>query len=261
MRLMGVSLLFFGLVGLVGCQTSSRTRVLEKDNPVRFAQELDEEVSLKSDREKFEKLRKDVPEGQQVSNDEMAMDMELMVQAEKPAHEIRGAFQLKVRKLRQRFRDKSSKVRKKFRDTQKKQRDAFLNELKEEREDFRSEKVEREKTKEFFAKQDLERKEFFAIQKEQRKEFESEMRQKSKDFHGNMRERVKQFNEQLRLYTKRQKEKQREEQKKKKEAEKTAKGNSSGPVFKKNQKLDNETKKILKEFDDMKSMPSEKLGQ
>lgn len=253
--------LVFGLVSALGCQTSSMTRVLEKDSPVRFAQELDEEVSLKSDRESFEKLRKDVPQGQKVSNDEMAMDLEMMVQAERPAHEIRGAFQLKVRKLRQKFRDKSSKIRKKFRDTQKKQRDDFLNVLKQEREEFRDEPANKERTKGFYAQQDLVRKDFFTVQKEQRKEFEGEMRQKSKDFHGNMRERIKQFNEQLRLYTTRQKEKEREEKKKKKEAAKAAIGKPSGAVFKKNQRLDSETQKILKEFDDMKSMPAEKLGQ
>lgn len=256
-----IGLIAASLVFLIACQSTNKTRVLEKENPVQLASELDEEVSLKSDREQLNELRKNVPEAQKESNDELAMDLELMGKADRPAHEIRGKFQQKVRKLRQKFRDKSAEVRKKFRDVQKKQRDQFLKNLKAEREDFRKEKVEREATKEFFSKQDRERNEFFAMQKDQRKEFESEINQKSKDFHGNMRERIKQFDEQMRIYSKRKSEKEREEKKRKKEAAEAAKGSTTGPVFQGNPSLDQESQKILKEFNDMKSMPSEKLGQ
>ena len=244
-----------------GCSTSSKGPDAALENPVLLAKELDAEVSLKSDRDQLNEMRKQVPEEKKKSNDELAMDLELMVQAEKPTHEIRGIFQNKVRKLRDRFRKKTQKVRKKFRDIQKKQRDEFLSQLKEEREDFKTQKADRKKTKDFFAEQDLKRKDFFADQKDQRKDFESEMKQKSKDFHGNMRERVKQFNEQLRIYSKRLREKEKLERKNKKEARLKQKkaSQSGGAIFKRNQKLDAETEKILKEFDAMKSVPADPL--
>lgn len=258
-----VLLLGLGFVVLIfsGCSTSSDVKSLESENPVFLAKELDAEVSLKSDREQLRVLRKDVPKDIKVENDELAMDLELMVKAEKPAHEIRGNFQNKVRKLRNRFRSKTRKVRTQFSKVQKKQRNRFLKNLKQERESFKKQKVDKSKTKEFYAAQDLNRKDFFANQKDQRKEFESEVKQKSKDFHGNMRERVKQFNEQLRIYSKRLREKERLEQKQKKQAQKERKQKlrRGGPIFKKNQTLDAEAQKILKEFDAMKSVPADPL--
>lgn len=232
-------------------------------NPARLADELNEEVSLKADRDQLRELRKDVPEEKQTSNDELAMDLELMAKAERPAHEIRGQFQGKVRKLRERFRDKSRDIRERFRKIQKEQRDEFLTHLKREREEFKETKVDREATKEFFAKQDRERKDFFAEQKDQRKEFESEMRQKSKDFQSNMRERVNQFNEQMRIYNTRQREKERAEKKQKQKERRQLQQSAGqgGPIFKTNQKLDTETKKILQEFESMKSVPSTPLGK
>ncbi|MCB0406984.1 MAG: hypothetical protein KDD34_02205 [Bdellovibrionales bacterium] len=248
------------LLSSIGCQTGEKSRTSEWENPAKYSQELSEEVSLKSDRSQLEELRKEIPQETKVANDELAFDLELMGKANKQPYEIRNVFQGKVRKIRERFRQKSQDVRKKFRDTQKKQRDQVLEQLKTERGEFKKQKPDREQNKEFFAKQDRERKDFFEKQKDQRKEFESDMQQKSKDFHANMRERVDQFNEQLRLYTKSFNEKKKyEEDLKKSKAREQKRPSGQGPFFKKDPQLDAETKKIMNEFEDMKSIPSEPL--
>jgi outer membrane murein-binding lipoprotein Lpp len=260
------SALFAGVLLLlisVGCASGQKSQSASS-NPANLADQLDEEVSLKSDRDKFVELRKDIPEKQQVNNDELAMDLELLAKVDKKPSRIRSQFQRQVSKLRNNFRKKSKRIRTDFRDVQKKQRDTFLKSLKMQREQFYSRKPDRDKSKEFYAKQDVERKDFFADQKDQRKEFDAKMRQKSKDFNANMRERIRQFEEQLRLYKKNFTAKQKEEREAKREAQRAAREQKGPKVpqngyFKTDPHLEKETQKIMQEFDEMKSKPGSDL--
>lgn len=248
---------FVSVLALTSCSSGQKSGS-DRENPAKLADQLDEEVSLKADREKLAELRKDIPKEQKVFNDELAMDLELLTKAEKKPTRIRSEFQRQVSRLRNNFRKKSTRIRKDFRDTQKKQRDEFLKKLKEDRELFSSKKPEREKTKAFYAKQDVERKDFFAEQKDQRKDFDSKMRQKSKDFNANMRERVRQFEEQLRLYKKNYSAKQKEEREKKRRARQQKTPPQNG-YFKRDPRLEKETQQIMQEFDAMKAKPGSNL--
>jgi hypothetical protein len=247
-----VSLL--ALFGVLGCQTGNRSSSKPSDL-IKHSQQLNDEVSLKSDRSELEALRGDIPQATQMQNDELAMDLELMAKAKQPPHEIRAQFQQKVRKLRTQFRDKTQKVRAQFRDSQAREREEFLNETQRERDDFKSNKPDREKSKEFYAAQDLKRRDFYENQKAQRREFEAQLEQKNKDVNGNMKTRIDQFEEQLRLYSKR----RAEEEKLAKATKASMSGKETKGEFSSDPNLDAEAAKILREFDEMKSAPSEKL--
>ena len=91
------------VIGLLGCATGRKSQETAS-NPANLADELNEEISLKSDRERLAELRKDIPKEQQVQNDELSMDLELLAKADKKPTRIRSEFQRQLSKLRNNFR-------------------------------------------------------------------------------------------------------------------------------------------------------------
>lgn len=206
-----ICLLVVSLV-LMSCRTGPKA---EEDAPsAQVREELQDEISLKADRESLSELRAAIPEEKKQNNDELALLLGLMGEIKLKPSDIQGRYQNLAQKHRKKFRDRVSKLRDQYRREESKRREGFLREQKSLRDDFKHKKADREESKEFFAEQDRRRQEFFANEKDRRKDFESEIQTQSKDFDSYMNEKQKEFSEQLRLYSKRFHEAEKEKSKK-----------------------------------------------
>ena len=184
-----------------GCVSKQYRSSIEADRK-SVHDELDEEMSLKADRDELAELRKQIPEETRVANDELALNLQLMKQGAERPDVVHSKFSSLVEKRRTSFRKKVQKLRDDYRNYETKRRDAFLNSQKLKRSNFNSVKRTTEETKEFFAAQDKARQNFFADERDRRANFESEMTAQSRDFDSYMREKHNEFNEQYRLYSK-----------------------------------------------------------
>lgn len=185
---------------LSGCRTSHKAQIAADRAIVH--QELDGETSLREDRDHLAELRKEIPEETRKSNDELALQLNMMRQGNENPQMLRDRFQILVQKRRTSFREKTAKLREKYREEETKRRDDFLAQQKRKRDAFIKRKRPTGATRDFFVEQDKERQGFFSDERARRQAFESEVSAQSKDFDSYMRERQKEFDEQYRLYSK-----------------------------------------------------------
>ncbi len=204
---------------------------------------LEQEMSLKADREQLAELRKDIPDERQKQNDELALYLTLMKQGTEQPNIVRERYHALVQKRRSSYRDKVQKLREDFRKEETKRREEFLKKQKDKRDAFTKKKPDSKATREFFAEQEKERTRHFAEERERRQSFEAELSAQSKDFEGYMRERNNEFNEQFRLYSKQYSEKPKE---------KKAVTGEGGP--------ENPTGSSPRGFDKLKEVPTTPLG-
>ncbi len=204
---------------------------------------LEQEMSLKADREQLAELRKDIPDEKQKQNDELALYLTLMKQGTEQPNIVRERYHALVQKRRSAYRDKVQKLREDFRTGETKRREDFLKKQKEKRDAFAKKKPDSKATREFFSEQDKERTRTFAEERERRQSFEAELNAQSKDFESYMRERSNEFNEQFRLYSKQYSEKPKE---------KKAVTGEAGP--------ENSSGSGARGFDKLKEVPSTPLG-
>jgi len=252
---LGVNLLLvFLLTQLISC-TVVHKREADRDQAEKEVSAG--EVSLKGDQAHIEKLRKDIPLEVRRENDELKELLSLMGEVKEPPSRVREKFNRILRKKTAANKREVGKARKIFSREEKRLKKDKLKFFKKEREEFKSKKAKREETREFYADQDRRRREFFSDSREKRKDFETDMRQKSRDFSSYLRERRREFNEEYKNYSK----KYRELKKKKRLEEKEKRRARSARSYQKPQaQPNNEEMKLLKEFDKMKSVPSEKLS-
>lgn len=194
---------------VAGCVTQKYRSTLETDRKT-VKNELDEEMSLKADRDELDSMRKQIPEEKRISNDELALNLQVMNQGTERPEVVHSKFTTLVEKRRSSFRSKVQRLREDYRRLETKRRDNFLNSQKTKRAKFNVQKNSADETKEFFADQDKERQNFFADERDRRSNFESEISAQSKDFDSYMREKLNEFNEQYRLYSKMYSEKRKE---------------------------------------------------
>lgn len=164
---------------------------------------VDENYSLKADREAFEELRKNIPEGQKKENDEKAFMDQLVSDLTRPPAEVRNKFQSIVTKKRNLFSKDMTKAREDFSKKQKDERSDFTDKQKNSREDFAKKKVDSKERSAFYDKLEAARKDFYTDQREKSDEFNEDIRERRKNFDDYMRARTDEFNEVHRDYTKR----------------------------------------------------------
>lgn len=195
------TLLSLMLFFVIGCATFKPTdqRAVDRAN---IKSELQDEMSLKADREKLEELRKDIPQETQKKNDELALYLDLMNKGTESPQAVRDRFFYMVQKRRTTFREKVQRLREDFRKDETQRREKNLAAQKSKRDSFLKRKTDAKATREFFAEQERERQRFVADERDRRQSFEAELNAQSKDFDSYMRERQKEFDEQFRLYSK-----------------------------------------------------------
>jgi hypothetical protein len=169
---------------LAGCSSS------QKSQEPAAAQELEEEVKLKSDRSELDEIRQQVPEDIKSQNDELAFTLGLTAEGKKSPTEIWSKFNDAVRKRRETF------------DKQEKKREEYLGAQKKNREKFFAKKVPQDERQSFSNEQDSKRREFFDDERDKRKDFESNLREKRSDFEAYLREKRSNFDNEMKAYTK-----------------------------------------------------------
>jgi len=208
--------LFLGLglfVVLAGCQISTErdfSRVFpdgstsaESSNSdiKQINPRTDNRYNLTEDREKFDKLRTEVPDKTKTINDEKALILSWMQDFKKEPSDVRDKYNSLVRKKRDKFNDDMQKIREDFAKQEKKRREDFLKDLDSERSDIKEKKLNREKSAELYTEIENKRKEFFSKERDQREDFEGDYRQKRKDFEEYLKEKSDEFNFELKSYT------------------------------------------------------------
>lgn len=204
-----------------GCATRSP---IQQDRQ-KVQDQLQGEISLKADRDRFADLRDQIPKHQQQTNDELALYLQLMGQGTEQPGTVRDKFQVLVQKRRLKFREKVTQLRDQFKSEETKKRETFLEQQRSKRVEFVSRRHDSKESREFFAGQDKARLSYFADERERRSNFESEILAQSKDFESYMRERTNEFNEQYRMYSKNYYERQNQ-----KPEAKAVTGEGSGPA-------------------------------
>lgn len=165
---------------------------------------LGPEISLKSDREQLDTLRKDIPEKKKAANDELAFFLNQTTELKEPPTVLRERFQSLVQKKRSRFNEDVDRLRKNYDRDEKRRRDDFSEEQSDKRDRFkRKSKPSSEQTRQFFSDLDKERLDFYSREHDRRKDFEDEIKDQSANFNAYMKERSDEFVEQMRLYGKR----------------------------------------------------------
>ncbi len=190
-----------GMAVLSGCKSSPPPN--EPAPSVQVREQLQEEISLKADRESLETLRKEIPEQKRQANDELALILQLMGEVKLHPSEVASRFQAATQKRRAAFRAKANRLREDFRKTEARRKSDFLRAQKQERENFKDSSSDRQEISRFHADQSRKSQDFFADERDRRKDFESEIATQSKDFDFYMREKQKEFQEQHRIYTQR----------------------------------------------------------
>lgn len=164
---------------------------------------VDENYSLKADREALEALRKNIPEEVRKENDEKAFMDGLVSDLSRSPSEVRNQFSSIVNKKRSAFNKDMTKAREQFGKQQKKEREEFTKELADQRKSFAKKKVTSDERKEFYDELESKRKDFYENQKEKRDSFEADMRDKRKNFDDYIRSKTDEFNQLHRDYSKR----------------------------------------------------------
>jgi len=182
-------LLFSTFIGCSGTpKKASRTETME-------------EIRLRGDREKLDKLRKDLPRETKEYNDETAFILELFADETKTPQQISSKFHELSNKKRTEFSKKERRLRADYRDSEKKKREDFLSRLKKERGSVNLAKMSPENRNRFISDQDTERKKFFADEREARNEFESNLHAERNDFEAHMKDMRSRFDAEYRNYS------------------------------------------------------------
>jgi hypothetical protein len=189
------------LIFSLGCVQPS-TQASRDEDRANIQKELSGEMSLKADREALAEMRKGIPAEKQKSNDELALNLQLMKQGTEQPAMVRDKFTVLVEKKRTSFRDKVQKLRNSYSKSETKRRDEFLDGQKAKRTDYLKTKRKPDEMREYFGDQDRARQAFFSDERDRRASFESDISSQSKDFDSYMREKLNEFNEQYRLYSK-----------------------------------------------------------
>lgn len=186
--------------GMVACQSSAHRA---ESSPTPPTTQVADEVSLKSDRSKYDELRKDEPEEVKRENDELALIREMMANADEEPGKIRDRFSKAMHDRRDKFDKIARHQRDDFNRREKKEREDFLKKIKDQRTEFqeKSKKATTEERKQFFSEQESQRSDFFADQNDHRKDFESTMNESRKTFEAYITERRNQFEHDMREYT------------------------------------------------------------
>lgn len=217
---------------------------------------LPEEVSMKADASRLEKLRKDIPEPVRTRNDELKEILSLMGEVRRRPEDIQRRFDRLHRKRREFHRRDLKKTRANYKKNEKAKKEAFKKKQKDEKAAYKRRKnTTREMNKEFYTQQDKERREFYNDIRAKRSDFESDIRQQSRDFDSDTRQQRKEFNEELRSYRRR----YREWQQAKREGRVAAPANSSAVLPAKRQSLSPEEVDELRTFQKMRNLPSQPL--
>jgi len=196
---------------IAGCAARQpRPEQVRKDDRKKIETELGTEMSLKADRDSLAELRKDIPAETQKTNDELAVQLNLMKQGTEAPATFRDRFTSLIQGKRSDFRKKVERLRNDFRTEETRRREDFQTKQRNKREAYYKGKHDREATNRFSADLERERLRFFADERDRRSSFESELNARSKDFESYMRERNNEFNEQYRLYSKKFSEKPKE---------------------------------------------------
>jgi hypothetical protein len=205
-----IPLLIFGLI-VAGCisRRPDPEKVRQQDRE-RVKLELNQEMSLKEDRDSLNELRKEVPADTQKSNDELALFLNLIKQGTETPQTVRDKFNGLVMKKRSSFREKVERLRNKFRDDETLRRETFMRDQQKKRDNYLRRKHDPRDQRDFLRDLEKDRVTYFADERDRRSSFESEIRAQSRDFDSYMRERQKEFDEQYRIYSKKFSEKPKE---------------------------------------------------
>ena len=133
--------LVFCLVACSSVKTKDRSEFDPKsEENVEKKLDLDEEISLSSDRTHLDEVRKEIPKEIKKDNDELAYTLSLMKEGKRKPNDIRSRYQKALRKKRNSFNKNSKKLRKNFTKQERKKRAVFLKLQKQERDVFKKQK-------------------------------------------------------------------------------------------------------------------------
>lgn len=195
-------LILFAFIA-IGClsRRPAPEKVRQQDRE-QVKKELEQEMSLKQDRDSLNNLRSEVPAETKKTNDELALFLNLIKQGTENPQTVRDKFNTLVMKKRASFREKVEKLRSRFRDDETKKREAFLKDQQKKRDNYLRKKRDPKDHRDFLADMEKERQQYFGDERARRSNFESEVSAQSKDFDSYMHERQKEFDEQYRIYSK-----------------------------------------------------------
>lgn len=204
MRNLVIPLLLLAITAqLPACKSRAKKAAQARaEDRQKIQDSLQQEMSLKADRDHLAELRKDIPDEKQKQNDELALFLTLMKQGTEQPNVVRERYNVLVQKRRSAHREKVQRLRNDYRSDETKRREEFLKKQKDKRDAFNKKKRDSKANREFYSEQDKERSRFFADERDRRQSFEAELSAQSKDFESYMRERNNEFNEQFRLYSK-----------------------------------------------------------
>lgn len=188
------------------CETFTRSEETQNTVLAETSQKLADtnirqKYSLSEDRSQFEQLRRDIPQSQQLKNDEKAIYTEWMLGFRKEPSEIRTKYNDLISRKREIFNRDMNKIREEYSVAESKRKKTFTDELNQERESIKDMKTTRERKTELYNDIDSKRKNFFIEIKTQRDNFESDYREKRKDFEEYIKEKRDEFNSDLKEYT------------------------------------------------------------
>ena len=194
--------LIFAFV-LSSCETFTRSEQATEttENTALTNTNVRQKYSLSEDRSQFEQLRRDIPQSQQLKNDEKAIYIEWMLGFRKEPSEIRSKYNDLINRKREKFNNDMNKIREEYSTAESQRKKTFTDELNQERESIKSMKTTRERKTELYNEIDSKRKNFFIEVKTQRDNFESDYREKRKDFEEYIKEKRDEFNSDLKEYT------------------------------------------------------------
>jgi hypothetical protein len=217
----------FVLIWVAGSACSSNAKQAEQTNRQSGSAALPDEVSLKADRIKLDRLRKDVPAETRKENDELALILDTMKNSDEEPSQVRERFNRILRERRTVNDRDLRKLRDDFSSTERRNRESFLRDLQAERDKFTKRKTTSEERQKFFNDQDTRRREFFATNGEKRNTFEATSGDRRKTFEDYAREKTNQFNQLHREYTTEFYERRKNEALKKRSEEKAKKASAS----------------------------------
>jgi hypothetical protein len=204
-------LLLAALVSLTACAArAKKPETVRQEDRETVDGVLNEEISLKADRESLKGIRADIPEQKQKANDELALFLNLMGQGTEQPSAVRDKFSTLVERKRTSFREKVGRLRTDYNAEEVRRREDYMTAQAKKRESFLASKRSPKEISRFTSDLDKERTRFFADERDRRSNFEAEVTAKSKEFESYMHEKMNEFNEQYRLYSKKFSEKPKE---------------------------------------------------
>lgn len=213
------------------------------------AEEIKQEVSLKSDLEFNDPQRENVPTTTKTFNSETAFILDLFTDPSVKPARIQSKFDKKIRQKENAFRKIMRKQRSQYSKQERNARENFLDKINKEREIFNKDRHDTNQRKEFYDSQDEKRKDYFANERDRRKDFESQARDLENDTNANFRDLRSYFREEMRVY--RNKHREWEKQKKSSRVSPTRTNyNSNKPTL---------SPSLQEEFDELEKVKAEKL--